>query len=54
MENEQTIEREFGAFDAIADNYPKYVISYDDWTSDRDGIRHLNLIDFLMDETLIE
>lgn len=53
MENEETIEREFGAFKAIADNYPKYVISYDDWTQNREGIIHLNLLDFLMDETRI-
>lgn len=53
MENEATIEREFGAYEAIRDNYPKYVISYDDWTADREGIRHLNLIDFLTDETVL-
>lgn len=53
MESEATIEREFGAYEAIRDNYPKYVISYDDWTADREGIRHLNLIDFLTDETLL-
>jgi len=43
----------FGAYEAIRDNYPKYVISYDDWTADREGIRHLNLIDFLTDETVL-
>lgn len=54
LDKQETIEREFGAYDAITDNYPKYVISLDPITSDREGIKHLNLIDFLLDETLIE
>lgn len=54
LEKQETIEREFGAYDVITDNYPKYVISLDPITSDREGIKHLNLIDFLLDETLIE
>ena len=29
LNNEETIEREFGAFNSISDHYPKYVISYD-------------------------
>ncbi len=53
MSDEKTIEREFGAFNSVHDNYPKYVISMDTLTSDRDGIRHLNLIDFLLHENLI-
>lgn len=32
----------------IDDNYPKYVISLDKIDLSRDGIIHLNLIDFLM------
>lgn len=53
MSDEKTIEREFGAFDSVHDNYPKYVISMDKITSDRDGIRHLNIIDFLLHENLL-
>ena len=48
--NENTIEREFGAYNSIQDNYPKYVISLDKINLSRDGIIHLNLIDFLMSE----
>jgi hypothetical protein len=43
-----TIEREFGAFRSIDDNCPKYVISLDKNNFSRDGIIHLNLIDFLL------
>lgn len=44
----ETIEREFGAYKSIEDNYPKYVISLDNIDLSRDGIIHLNLIDFLL------
>lgn len=49
-DNIDTIEREFGAFKKIEDNYPKYVISLDKLDLSRDGIIHLNLIDFLLSE----
>lgn len=42
-----TIEREFGAFWSIRDASPKFVISLDRIDMSRDGIVHLNLIDFL-------
>ena len=47
-----TIEREFGAFDNIKDNYPKYVISMDEVDMSQNGIKHLNIIDFLMKDEL--
>ncbi len=46
--HESTIEREFNALKKIDDNYPKYVISLDKVDMSRDGIIHLNLIDFLL------
>lgn len=46
--SDKTIQREFGAFKSIDDNYPKYVISLDNMDFSRDGIIHLNLIDFLL------
>lgn len=54
MATDETIEREFGALDAIKDSYPKYVISMDPLTHDRNGIRHLRLIDFLEDPDLLQ
>lgn len=53
MQDESTVEREFGAFRAIDDAYPKYVISMDPITSSINGIQHLKLIDFLKDESLL-
>lgn len=46
--HEETIAREFGAFASIDDNYPKYIISLDKIDLSREGIIHLNLIDFLL------
>ena len=48
--NEDTKNREFGAYNVINDNYPKYVISLDKFNYEYNGIKHVNLIDFLLDE----
>lgn len=48
LSDEKVIEREFGAYENIGDNYPKYVISLDRVSLTRDGIIHMNLIDFLL------
>ena len=44
----ETIEREFSSLEKINDNYPKYLISMDEFDMSRNGIRHINIIDFLM------
>lgn len=44
---EDTIVREFGAYDAVRDNYPKYVVSLDELDMSRNGIKHRNIRDFL-------
>jgi len=49
LSDEKVIEREFGAYNGISDHYPKYVITLDRTILTRDGIIHLNLIDFLLD-----
>lgn len=48
LANESVVEREFGAYKNVQDNYPKYVVSMDKITSSRDGIKHINLIDFCL------
>ena len=50
--NSDAMEREFGAFNYINDDNPKYVISMDKTDLSRDGIIHLNLIDFLLSDNL--
>ena len=44
----ETIEREFTSLEKIDDNYPKYVISMDEFDMSRNGIIHINIIDFLI------
>ena len=48
LASHETIEREFSSLEKINDNYPKYVISMDEFDMSRNGIRHINIIDFLM------
>ena len=50
FQNEKAIEREFGAFRWINDTFPKYVITLDKMNLSRDGIIHMNIIDFLLNE----
>jgi predicted AAA+ superfamily ATPase len=46
----QTMEREFGNLLAIKDNYPKYVITLDEYSgSSFEGIIHVPLRKFLVD-----
>ena len=45
-----TIEREFGVYRQIQDNYPKYVVSLDEFDMGREGILHRHLRDFLLQE----
>jgi len=45
--DEHTEEREYRALETINDNYPKYVFTLDWLLQKRNGIRHMNLIDFI-------
>ena len=48
----ETIEREFSVLEKIQDNYPKYVISMDFFNLSRNGIKHLNIIEFLQKDLI--
>lgn len=48
MDSQSTIDREFGAFSPIKDASPKYVLSLDPIDMSRNGVTHINIIDFLM------
>jgi hypothetical protein len=43
----RTLQRELTPFRQIKDNYPKTLITLDDFTGDHDGIQQVNLIDWL-------
>lgn len=51
LENEQTIEREFNNLLAIEDQYPKYVVTMDEfWRDTIEGVKHLYITDFLLSD----
>jgi len=43
MSNEKTLDREFGSLEKINDNYPKYILTTDSFTINRNGVKHLNV-----------
>lgn len=45
--SKETEEREFRPLENIKDNYPRYVITTDYLLEQRDGIKNVNLIDFI-------
>ena len=47
---DEIIDREFGVYDNIKDNYPKYVISTDTFDFSQNGIIHKNIIAWLLEE----
>ena len=49
LASEETIKREFGAFNSVKDNYPKYVLSLDKFDFSQDGIIHKNIIEWLLE-----
>lgn len=50
LSSDEVIEREFGAFKQVKDNFPKYVITMDKIDYSKDGIKHINIEDFLLNE----
>ncbi|MDO4203978.1 MAG: ATP-binding protein [Selenomonadaceae bacterium] len=50
LAGEETIRREFGVYNHVRDNHPKYVLSMDELDFSREGIRHENIRHFLLRE----
>ncbi len=50
LTDEKTEEREYRSLEAIRDNYPKYLLTLDSFTQQRNGIVHANLAEFIKDE----
>ena len=48
LASQDVVDREFKALEGIQDNYPKYVLSLDEFTQDKNGIKHINIRDFLL------
>ena len=50
LASDETVEREFGVYSSVKDNYPKYVLSLDDFDFSQNGIIHKNVIKWLLEE----
>ena len=50
--SKDTEDREFRVLEKIKDNYPKYVITTDYLLQERNGIKHVNLMDFMKEENV--
>lgn len=53
LSSDEVMQREFGAYKSVDDNYPKYVLSMDKINYSQNGIIHKNIIDFLLEEVNI-
>jgi len=45
----ETVDREFGVYDRVRDNFPKYVVTLDEFDMSKNGIKHRNIRDFLLE-----
>jgi hypothetical protein len=45
--SKETEDREYRPLELIKDNYPKYVVTVDSLLQQRNGIKHINLVDFM-------
>ena len=50
LHDENTIKREFGVYQKVKDNFPKFVISADHFDFSQDGIIHKNIILWLLEK----
>ena len=50
LASEETIQREFEVYAGIPDNFPKYVVTMDEFDMSRNGIKHRNIREFLLEE----
>lgn len=48
LAQDKTLERELAAFSPLADHYPRYIISNDREDYTQDGIKHVDVLDYLM------
>ena len=50
LADDNVIDREFGAYKGIEDNYPKYVLTMDKHDFSQEGIIHKNVINWLLEK----
>ena len=53
LSSESTINREFSALEKINDNYPKFLLTTDSFTQDRNGIIHKNVFIWMLENSVL-
>lgn len=54
LDSPETVEKEFGNLLAVDDQYPKYVVTMDDfWKDSIQGVKHIHISDFLLKDELL-
>jgi predicted AAA+ superfamily ATPase len=53
LSSESTMNREFSALEKINDNYPKFLLTTDSFTQDRNGIIHKNVFNWLLENSIL-
>ena len=49
LESQETVNREFSPLLEIRDQYPKFVVTMDEfWQENVEGVRHFYIVDFLL------
>lgn len=54
LTDESVVEREFRSLLEIDDNHPKYVLSMDKFDFSQNGVKHMNVIDFLLNPNTVD
>ena len=51
VQSQETLDREFKPLESVKDNYPKYVMTLDYLFQKRNGIKHVNILDFIKENS---
>jgi hypothetical protein len=54
MDSKKTEDREYRPLENIADGYPKYLVTRRDLIQKRNGIKHVDIIDFILNGRLFD
>lgn len=52
LSSEETVKREFTPLLQVPDKYDSYVLSMDEFNMSQDGIKHVNIMDFLLNDEI--
>ena len=51
LQSQETLDREFKPLESVKDNYPKFVMTLDYLFQKRNGIKHVNILDFIKESS---